>query len=372
MADLTQLKQVTEEILGEEKLISMLDGGEHINHYIGFEISGILHLGSGLMTGLVIRELQKLGIETRIWLADWHTWINNKLGGDHELIKRVALEYFMPAMKISCEIAGADPDKILPFFGTELYHNNDRYWQTMIEVSKNLTLSRVMKSTTILGRQESENMNFALLVYPPMQVADIFEMGNHIAHAGMDQRKCHVIAIEVADKLKVNPLRDGAGDVMKPIAIHHHLVMGLQKPANTPSADADKVEVTTAMKMSKSIPGSAVFIHDTPEEIQDKIRKAYAPEKAVEFNPILDWTKHLLFPIVGEVTVEREERFGGSFTAKSYQEIEDRYASGDLFPLDLKNTVAKYLIDILAPARERFSDKDSQELISLIKQTTGR
>lgn len=372
MADLTGLKQVTEEILGEDRLTQMLDNGEHINHYIGFEISGILHLGSGLMTGLVLRELQKLGVDTRIFLADWHTWINNKLGGDHELIKRVALEYFMPAMKVSCEIAGANGDKINPIFGTELYHNNDRYWQTLVEVSKNLTLSRVMKSTTILGRQESENMNFALLVYPPMQVADIFEMGNHIAHAGMDQRKCHVIAIEVADKLKLNPLRDAAGNVMKPIAVHHHLVMGLQKPASIPEEGADKVEITTAMKMSKSVPGSAVFIHDTPEEIQDKIRKAYAPEKEVKLNPILDWTKHLLFPIVDEITVEREVRFGGSFTAKSYQEVEDRYASGDLFPLDLKNTVAKYLIDLLQPARDRFADKDSQELIALIKQATGR
>ncbi|MBL8015078.1 MAG: tyrosine--tRNA ligase [Candidatus Doudnabacteria bacterium] len=372
MADLTSLKQVTEEILGEEKLSSMLDGGEQLKHYIGFEISGILHLGSGLMTGLVIRELQKLGVDTRIFLADWHTWINNKLGGDHELIKRVALEYFMPAMKVSCEIAGADPEKIAPIFGSELYHNNDRYWQSLVEVSKNLTLSRVMKSTTILGRQESENMNFALLIYPPMQVADIFEMGNHIAHAGMDQRKCHVIALEVAEKLKINPLRDGAGNIMKPIAIHHHLVMGLQKPATAPDESMDKVELTTAMKMSKSVPGSAVFIHDTPEEIQDKIRKAYAPEKETKFNPILDWTQHLLFPIIGEVVIEREERFGGNVTFKSYPELEAAYASGDLFPLDLKNAVAKHLIDILAPARERFSDKDSQELIALVKQATGR
>jgi tyrosyl-tRNA synthetase len=371
MADLQSLEAVTEEIIGRDELQKYLDSNDKLKHYIGFEISGILHLGSGLMTGLVIRELQKLGVDTRIFLADWHTWINNKLGGDHELIKRVALEYFMPAMKVSCEIAGADPEKITPIFGTELYHNNDKYWQTLIEVSKNLTLSRVLKSTTILGRQESENMNFALLVYPPMQVADIFEMGNHIAHAGMDQRKCHVIAREVAMDLKVNPLMLEDKQI-KPIAIHHHLVMGLQKPSNTPSADADKVEVTTAMKMSKSIPGSAVFIHDTPEEIQDKIRKAYAPEKVIEYNPILDWTKHLIFPIHKELTVEREDRFGGTFTAKSYAEIEEKYASGDLFPLDLKNAVASVLIDTLKPARDRFADKDSQELISLIKQSTGR
>ncbi len=372
MVDISGLKSVSEEILGEDRLIALLDGGEKLNHYIGFEISGLVHLGSGLMAGMVIRELQKLGVNTRVFLADWHSWINNKLGGDHQLIQDVAKEYFLPAMQVAFSIAGAEADKVLPVFGNELYHQNDRYWQTVIDVSKNLTLSRVLKSTTIMGRQESENMHFALLVYPPMQVADIFEMESHIAHAGMDQRKCHVIALEVADKLKIHPLVDKKGSVQKPIAIHHHLLMGLQASGTSGTVPLDKLEQTISWKMSKSVPGSAVFIHDSADEIVDKVRKAYAPEKELENNPLLDWCRHLLFPLAGELEVNREERFGGSFTASSYTELAERYASGELFPLDLKNAVATLIVDLLQPARDRFADKDSQELISRIRQVTSR
>jgi len=373
MDKLTDLKAVTDEIIGAEELEILVTSGEKINHYIGFEISGLVHLGTGLMSGLVIRELQKLGVNTSFFLADWHTWINNKLGGNMELIEQVAKEYFLPALKVSAQIAGADPEKINSNFGSELYHENDRYWQTMVEVSKSLTLSRVLKSTTILGRQESDSMNFAYLVYPPMQVADIYEMECKIAHAGMDQRKCHVIAREVAEKLQVHPLTDAKGNKLKPIAVHHHLLLGLQKPATWPLPEGEEKDtIRSQMKMSKSIPGSAIFIHDSEEEIQDKLRKAFCPEKEIEYNPVLDWVKYMLFPILGEMNFVREERFGGNFTVKSYQELEERYASGDLFPLDLKQNVANILTELLAPARALFANTQAQNLISTIKENQSR
>ena len=83
-------------------------------------------------------------------------------------------------------------------------------------------------------------MPFAYLIYTAMQVADIYEMKRNIAHAGTDQRKIHVIAREVAEKLKVNPLKDSAGNIIKPIAIHHHLLLGLQKPATWPLPEGEE------------------------------------------------------------------------------------------------------------------------------------
>ena len=43
------IKRNTEEILGEEDLKEMLKKKEKLKHYIGFEISGKIHLGTGLM-----------------------------------------------------------------------------------------------------------------------------------------------------------------------------------------------------------------------------------------------------------------------------------------------------------------------------------
>ena len=75
----------------------------------------------------------------------------------------------------------------------------------------------MQRSITILGRKEGESVDFAKLMYPAMQVADIFYMGVNIAHAGMDQRKAHVVARDVATKMRVSPLLDAAGEQIKPV-----------------------------------------------------------------------------------------------------------------------------------------------------------
>lgn len=367
------LINVTEEIIGLQELQNYLNTSLKLNHYIGFEISGLVHLGTGLMTGLVVRELQNLGINTNYLLADWHTWINNKLQGDMSLIKEVANNYFGPALKISAQIAGANPNLIDIKFGSDVYHNNDGYWQLIVDISKNLTLSRIIKSTTILGRTESDSNPFAYMLYPVMQTADIFEMNINVAHAGTDQRKVHVIAREVAQKLKIKNITDQTGQAIKPIAIHHHLLLGLQKPSIWPlPQDAIKENIRSEMKMSKSIKGSAIFIHDTPDEIREKIKNAFCPEKETEINPVLDWVKHMVLPIVGNFEIKRDSRFGGNFKITNYSELETRYATGDLHPMDLKNNVSELLIQMLEPARNLFSDKDSQLLIQKIRENQSR
>jgi len=371
--NLNNLKKVTVEILGEEDLIKLLTESEEVKHYIGFEISGMLHVGQAIATALVIRELQNLGIKTSIFLADWHTWINNKLNGDKELIKKVAFEYFIPSMKLALQIVGGDSEKLKFIFGSDLYHNNDRYWATLVEVCKNLTVSRVKKSTTILGRQESDDLKFAMLLYPPMQVADIFEMGCHIAHAGTDQRKCHVIAREVSNLMTINPLKSNKGDIIKPIAIHHGLVSGLQAPAEWPlPEDINIEEFLTKYKMSKSIPNSAVFLQDSEEDIKNKIRKAFCPEKEVKYNPVLNWVKNLIFPIQNKFELQRDAKYGGNKTYYTYEEIENDYKLGNIYPLDLKNNVASILIEILQPIRKEFEKAEKKLLTEEIKGARSR
>jgi tyrosyl-tRNA synthetase len=108
-----------------------------------------------------------------------------------------------------------------------------------------------------------------------------------------------------------------------------------------------------AMKMSKSDPRSAVFVHDSPDEIRDKVRRAFCPPGQVDYNPVLDWTRHLVFgarqmplPITG--------RDGGVTEFRDYDELAASYSSEHVHPVDLKNAVADCLIDLLEPARKHF------------------
>jgi len=349
------IKRNTEEILTEEDLMNYLKSGMKLKHYIGFEISGKIHLGTGLMSMSKVKDFMDAGVECSVFLADWHTWINDKLGGDRETIKRVAVGYFKEGLKASLKCLGADPDKIKFVLGTELYHNNDNYWETLIDVCKSTTLGRMQRSITILGRKEGESVDFAKLIYPPMQVSDIFIQGINIAHAGLDQRKAHVIARDVALKLKINPLKDNKGNKIKPVAVHHHLLLGLQKPPVWPISAERLQEVWSSMKMSKSIPSSAVFVHDSPEEIRKKLNNAFCPEGDVSFNPVLDWAQYLIFRNEkSKLKVERAPKFGGNIEFYSFDELKKAFQEKKLHPLDLKKAVAEKLIEILEPARKHF------------------
>lgn len=352
-----------EETLTEEELKELLDSGKPVRHYIGLEISGKAHVGWVFMMKK-IKDLQDAGVEVQILLADWHTWLNKKLDGKLETAKRLARDYFEEALKAAALSASADPEKIKFVLGSELYDElGTNYWASVIKVMKATTLARMLRSTTIMGRKEHEVSDTAMLVYPAMQSADIFALKVNLAHAGTDQRNVHIVAREAAHALGEE----------KPIAIHHHLLQGLLQPVLTTDETGKQVMDMEAAKMSKSKPNSAVFIHDDAETIKKKLNAAYAPEGVVEFNPILDWCKYLIF-YTGEESfiVKRDTKWGGDLVYKSYKELEKDYASRQLHPMDLKNAVADYLIEILGPAKKYFEEPKRKAALEEIERLTAR
>lgn len=332
-----------EEILTDDDLIELIRTGQPLNVYIGFEISGKIHLGSGIVCMQKIVDLQKAGAKCTIFLADYHSWINDKFSGNLSKIVAIANGYFKEGLKAGLRCVGGDPEEVDFVLASELYRTNPDYWAKVLEVGKNTTLSRLQRSITIMGREEGEEIDGAKLIYPLMQVADVFEMNISIALSGMDQRKAYVIMRDVADKVECNKLRDSQGNKIKPVAIHVPLILGLSKDEE---------------KMSKSSPQSAIFIHDSEEEIKLKIQETYCPEGEVRDNPILNWVKIIVFHSPDKkLTVKRTAEHGGDKTYQNYADLEKDFAEKKLHPLDLKNAVTSYLIEFLAPARQYFADK---------------
>jgi tyrosyl-tRNA synthetase len=358
------IKRNTEEILGEDDLKKMLEDGEKLKHYIGFEISGKPHLGHGLVCMAKVKDCMDAGADCSVFLADWHSWINDKLGGDPEVIKKVGAGYFKEVMIAAFKCVGGDAKKLKFVLGSDLYHNNDLFWTNVVDISKNTSLSRILRSTTIMGRKEGEAVDFAKLIYPPMQVADIFVQGVNIPHAGMDQRKAQVIARDVAMKLSFSPLLNSKKEKIKPMAIHGHLIMGLQKPPVWPVPKDKLQDFRAELKMSKSIPSSAVYMDDSVEDIKRKVNKAFCPEKNIDYNPLLDWTKYIIFAIGDNPVLEikRPDKFGGNVSYDSYEKLEMDFEDGKLHPVDFKNALAEKLIEILEPARKHLSDPKIQKM----------
>ncbi|MFA6602466.1 MAG: tyrosine--tRNA ligase [Candidatus Shapirobacteria bacterium] len=342
-----------QEIITREDLVYLLDKGTPLSHYIGFEISGLVHLGTGYLSMGKIADFIAAGVKCRVFLADFHTFLNNKLGGNWENIRWASENYFKEALIGSLKCFGLRGDEVEFISGKQLYESNPQHWQNFMEIGKQVTLSRNLRSISIMGKKQGTDVDMATLFYPPLQVADIVTMGVNLAHAGMDQRKAHVIAREAIKKIPRNH--------MTPVAIHQNLIAGLSGPEAGTNDDE-------SLKMSKSKPNSAIFVHDTPDEIRNKIKKAYGPPKIVEFNPLLNWVKTLVFwgSESGEFKIERPERFGGDVTYTTLAEIESDYRQDKLFPLDLKNGLAEWLIAKLEPARKHFEGKE--EVITRMKE----
>ncbi|MCE9643424.1 MAG: tyrosine--tRNA ligase [Candidatus Andersenbacteria bacterium] len=323
-----------------EGLITRIESGEKVTHYIGFEISGYVHIGQGIMSALVIKDLQALGVQCTIWLADWHTAINHKLDGSKETAAKIGTGYFTEAIKACLMAVGADMEKVEFRLASEWYAKDAMgYWNTVMSVAQNTTLARIQRSISIMGKEAGEDVEMATLFYPVMQVADIFYQDIAIAHSSMDQRKAHVVMRDTASKVMPNK--------PKPVALHHALIDSL----------------TGDNKMSKSKPDSAVFVHDDAESISVKIKKAFCEERNIEKNPILNWTKNILFwSRTAPFTIEREEKFGGNVSLASYEELEKAFAAGGVHPMDLKAAVAKEIIALLKPARDHFAKPEIAEM----------
>ncbi len=333
----------TEEVVTQEELASLFETNDSPRHYIGLEISGPLHLGSLISTGYKINDFAEAGCRCTIFLADWHTLLNDKLEGSEEAIKRVS-QYYTKAFGLVCPKAEI-------VLGSNLYEQHRGYWRDLARLTKHMSLARTMRTLTIMGRSESENIDLAKLLYPPMQAADIHTLDVDIAHSGMDQRKIHMLAREVFPKLgwKV------------PISVHQSLLPGLSGPSGGASGKA------TAAKMSKSVPDSGIFIHDTDEQIRAKINKAWCDPGAVEGNALLAIAGQIIFRDSAELKIERPEKFGGDVSYTSYAGLESDYAAKKLHAADLKAGIAEAVIGVVAPVRDALGvDK---ELIKQISQS---
>jgi len=336
-----------EEVVTEEDLRALFENYEHPQHYIGFEISGKVHLGTGLCTTLKIRDFMEAGMKPLIWLADYHSYVNGKLGGDLDKIRKVATGYFK-----HCFVSlGLDEDKVKYVLASEIYDND--YWKEVLKISRDTTIKRMLRCITIMGRKETEGTSSAAIVYPSMQAADIFLLDVQVAHAGMDQRKVHMLARELSHKYKKDL-----------VAVHGHLLPGLQ------GAERMDPEAAIDAKMSKSKPSSAIFIHDSEEEIKSKIKKAYCPEKTIEGNPIVEYAEYLVLRDKG-MRIERPEKFGGDLEIADADELKKIYSEGKLHPMDLKNAVTNELCEILKPSREYF-EKNKHYLEQLTEKDITR
>lgn len=314
MDRLELIKRNVQEIVTEGELEELLNNKETPRAYVGYEPSGKIHMGHVLTVNKLI-DLQKAGFEITVLLADVHAYLNRK--GTLEEVRKIA-DY-----NKRCFIAlGLDKEKTNFVYGSD-YQLGAEYMLNVLKLSRVVTLNRARRSMDEVGRA-MDDPTVSQMVYPLMQAIDIAMLGVDVAVGGIDQRKIHMLARENLKSLGFET----------PICIHTPILLGLDG---------------TKMASSKE---NFISVDDTEEEIYRKLKKAYCKLGDTEENPVLALFRYHIFPRYETVVIERPEKFGGNITYTSYEEMENAFVAESVHPMDLKNSAAKYISDILDPVRK--------------------
>ncbi len=320
----------TVEVLTVEEVRHLFETNDRPKAYIGFEPSGSLTVAH-LITARKILDLAEAGCEVTVLLADWHAWINDKLDGD---LARIGASG--RAMQAAFEALGASGARVRYRWAHELPGSSD-YWARVVRVAKATSLARTRRAMSIMGRGEEEpNLDTAKLFYPAMQAADVFELPVDLAYGGLDQRRAHVLAREVAHHYSW-PV---------PTAIHTPLLSSLRG-----SGRMNPVDGSGEGKMSKSDPASSIRIDAPREEVQARVAAAFCPAATSEGNPVVEIVRYILFPWEGRFEVERAPRHGGPLSFGSVDEFLTAWSSGTVHPSDVKGSVVTALDRLLGPVR---------------------
>jgi len=315
------------EVVTEDEVRALADDPEGRRAYVGYEPSGVLHVGHMLTANKLI-DLQEAGFEVVVLLADVHAYLNGK--GTFEEIEATA-----ERMEAQLLAYGLDESRTEFVYGSEFQFDRD-YALELHALEREASLARAERSMSEI--QHGDTVRVSQAVYPLMQALDIVSLDLDLAVGGMEQRKVHMLARDVLPKVGHEA----------PTCLHTPLIADLS---------------TGVGKMSAS-EGVTLSMEDTAEEIAEKVEGAFCPptrdpdpdgEGRERENPVLQLFEYHVFPRFDEVVVERPEQYGGDLTYSSYEALATDLESGDLHPADAKGALADSLDRLVAPGRERLA-----------------
>ncbi|AUV83563.1 tyrosine--tRNA ligase [Salinigranum rubrum] len=314
----------TSEVVTAEEVRALSESPEGKRAYVGYEPSGVLHIGHMLTANKLI-DLQETGFEVVILLADVHAYLNDK--GTFEEIRATAEK-----MKQQFIAYGLDDSKTQFVLGSE-YQLDEEYVLDLHALELETTVARAQRAMAEI--QRGEHAKVSQMVYPLMQALDIEYLDLDLAVGGLDQRKVHMLAREELPSV-------GYGS--RP-ALHTPIL----------------ADLTTGVGKMSSSEGVTISMEDSTEDLEEKVNSAYCPPTAdpepddagnERENPVLQIFQYHVFPRFEEVRVERPEKYGGDLEYAGYAALEADLESGELHPADAKGALATYLDELVAPGRE--------------------
>ena len=319
------------EVVTEEEVRALAEHPEGKRVYVGYEPSGVLHIGHMLTANKLI-DLQEVGFEVVVLLADVHAYLNDK--GSFAEIRETAER--MKRQFVAYGLSEADTEFVL---GSE-FQLDEPYVLDLHELELSTTLNRAQRAMAEI--QGGDTAKVSHVVYPLMQALDIVYLDLDLAVGGTDQRKVHMLHREVVPGIEA-----GESD-------HRY---DARPCLHTPII----ADLTTGVGKMSSSSGVSLSMEDSTEDIEEKVNSAYCPptrdpdpdgEGNDRENPVLEIFQYHVFPRFETVVVERPEEYGGDLEYDDYEALASDLESGELHPADAKGALAAYLDELIAPGRE--------------------
>jgi len=346
-------RYINEVLPGRQAVVELLrKSPEALVVYNGFEPSGRLHIGQGILNAAVTNNFIRNGNFTMVILiADQFAAMNNKCGGDLQKIRTLG-RYMVEVWKAS----GIDMTGVKIVWASDLMcgERASDYWKILTDIQGRTSLKRALRCTPALGRKTDEedqnyleNIKASHILYTGCQITDSQMLGVDVITMGSDQRKINMGVVEYCNAVGKTP----------PIVMHYDLIPGLKEGEG---------------KMSKSNPDSAIFMDDSVEEVARKLKKAFCPP-GEKVNPCLAYIRQLIVPAWDNLPQCSGNAAKGfvvdGVTFSTYEQLEAAYVAGEVHPKGLKTALTGWVNELLEPVRQHFaSNEEARSLLAEVKR----
>ncbi|KRY33261.1 Tyrosine--tRNA ligase, cytoplasmic [Trichinella spiralis] len=334
-----------QEVLGETVLKDILKtrnvkiywgtattGRPHVGYFVPMsKIADFLKADCEVFTYFIAGD--EFGVVT-ILFADLHAYLDN-MKAPWELLK-LRTQYYETVIKLLLQTVGVPLEKLKFVRGTEFQLSRE-YTLDVYRISSLVTQHDSKKAGAEVVKQVEYPLLSGLL-YPCLQALDEEYLKVDAQFGGVDQRKIFTFSEKYLPSL----------GYAKRIHLMNPMVPGL-----------------TCDKMSASIEDSKIDLLDDPETVNKKLKKAFCEPGNLEKNAVLDFCKHVIFPLLHgeEFSVERDAQAGGNIAFSNFSALSASFADKALHPADLKTAVAEFINKMLTPIREKMSEPEMAKLV---------
>jgi tyrosyl-tRNA synthetase len=315
------VKRNTAEIVGEDELNKLLKKKKKPVVYLGWSITGKTHLGY-FVPVIKLGDFLKAGFSVKILLADLHGALDNT---PWNLLEH-RFEYYSKTIPLMFNAIGVDTKELEIVKGSE-FQLAPEYCFDVLKMSSFTSVNDVKRAGSEVVKF-GDNPKLSGLIYPIMQALDEEYLKVDVQYGGIDQRKILMFARENLPKIGYEPRIE----IMTP------LIPGL-----------------VGKKMSASHEKTRIDLLDSEKIVLDKVKGS----DMVAGNPdnfVMSFLKYVIMVIKEDkkekFIVERDEKYGGNLEYSNYEDIEEDFVSKKIHPLDLKNSVAKEIFNLLKPIQK--------------------